>query len=301
MDFGRLITAMVTPFNDRLEVDYDRAAELANYLVDTGSDGIVVAGTTGESPTLSKEEKLKLFATVVEAVGNRATVIAGTGSYNTDATITFSREAEATGVHGLLLVGPYYNKPPQEGYYQHFAAVARATKLPIMLYNIPGRTGSNILPSTVARLAEFENIVAIKEAAGSLDQVSELTRLLPPAFKIYSGDDSLTLPMMSIGGHGIVSVAGHLIGKEIQGMITAFLDGDTRKAAQLHRELYPIFKGIFITSNPIPIKAALNMLGQPVGGVRLPLVSANEAELEAVQKMLSQHNLLKSNEVSTVA
>lgn len=292
MNFGRLITAMVTPFNDRQEVDFSRANELAKFLVDTGSDGIVVAGTTGESPTLSKEEKIKLFAAVVEAVGDRVPVIAGTGTNNTESSIELTREAEAVGVHGLLLVGPYYNKPPQEGYYQHFAAIARSTSLPIMLYNIPGRTGSNILPSTIARLAEIDNIVALKEAAGSMDQVSELLRSLPKGFKVYSGDDSLTLPMMALGGYGIVSVAGHIVGTGIQSMISAFLAGNVKEAAEIHHRLYPLFKGIFVTTNPIPIKAALTLMGQPVGGVRLPLVSATDQEMQFVRQMLKDYHLI---------
>ncbi|MZP31142.1 4-hydroxy-tetrahydrodipicolinate synthase [Heliobacterium undosum] len=300
MEFGRLITAMVTPFNDRLEVDYARAAELANYLVNTGSDGIVVAGTTGESPTLTKDEKIRLFSTVVDAVGNRASVIAGTGSYDTEATIELSRKAKEAGVDGLLLVGPYYNKPPQEGYYRHFAAVAKAVPLPIMLYNIPGRTGSNILPATVERLMAFDNIVAIKEAAGSMDQVSEVVRLARRDFKVYSGDDSLTLPILSVGGHGIVSVAGHLVGKEIQKMIAACINGNIPEAARIHQELYPLFKGLFITSNPICVKAALNLLGRPVGGVRLPLVEANDQEVAAMRQLIDTYGLDASCE-ETVA
>ncbi|MCW2277880.1 4-hydroxy-tetrahydrodipicolinate synthase [Heliophilum fasciatum] len=292
MDFGRLITAMVTPFTASLEVDYHRAQELANHLVDNGSDGIVVAGTTGESPTLSKTEKIKLFAAVMEAVGHRATVIAGTGSNDTLSSIALSKEAEAVGVHGLLLVGPYYNKPTQEGYYRHFAAIAQATKLPIMLYNVPGRTGSNILPSTIKRLAALDNIVATKEAAGNMDQFSELVASLPDDFRVYSGDDGLTLPLLSVGGYGIVSVAGHLVGRGIKAMIDAYVQGRVQEAAQLHCQLFPMFKGLFQTTNPIGVKEAMNMTGFSVGGFRLPLVGAEPEQREALRNLLAGYNLI---------
>lgn len=195
---GRVITAMVTPFNADLSVNYKAAAELAKYLAANGSDGLVVAGSTGEAATMDKDEKLKLFSTVLDAVGDSVTVIAGTGSNDTRASAAMTREAEKLGVHGAMLVGPYYNKPPQEGFYQHFKAIADNTSLPLIVYNVPGRTGSNILPATVARLAEIENIVAVKEASGSLDQVSEIARIAPKDFLIYSGDDSLTLPILAV-------------------------------------------------------------------------------------------------------
>ncbi|MDD2421772.1 MAG: 4-hydroxy-tetrahydrodipicolinate synthase [Heliobacteriaceae bacterium] len=292
MVFGRVITAMVTPFNEELAVDYQGAAELARYLAANGSDGIVVAGTTGESPTLSTAEKVKLFAAVVEAVGDRVAVIAGTGSNNTAASIALTREAEAVGVHGVLLVGPYYNKPPQPGYYEHFAAIARATSLPVMLYNIPGRTAANILPATVARLAAIDNIVAIKEAAGCLDQVSELVRILPPGFKVYSGDDSLTLPLLSVGGFGVVSVASHFVGQDLQAMIAHFLAGNVKEATAIHLRLYPLLKGLFIVTNPIPVKAALNLRGLPAGGLRLPLLPAAEKEVASIRQLLVDYRLL---------
>ncbi|MEW6273617.1 MAG: 4-hydroxy-tetrahydrodipicolinate synthase [Bacillota bacterium] len=291
-DFGRVLTAMVTPFDKDMAVNYDLARKLARHLAESGSDGLVVAGTTGESPTLSKEEKIELFRVIVEEVGGQAIVLAGTGSYDTAGSVALTQAAEKVGVDGVMLVAPYYNKPSQEGLYQHFKTIAKSTNLPVLLYNIPGRTGVNMLPATVARLAEIDNIVAIKEAAGSMDQVSELRRLLPDHFAIYSGDDSLTLPMLSLGARGVVSVAAHVVGPRIKEMVNAFMAGNVTLATQIHMQLYPIFKGLFITTNPVPVKAALNMLGQQVGPPRLPLVEATPAEKESVKKVLSELKLL---------
>lgn len=288
----RLITAMITPFDDRLQVNYAKAAEVAEHLVQNGTEGIVVAGTTGESPVLSDEEKLRLFATVKEQVGSRVSVWAGTGSNNTQHSIELSREAEKLGVDGVLLVGPYYNKPSQEGLYQHFRAIAEAINIPAMVYNIPSRTSSNILPETIARLAQIDNIVALKESSGDMNQVSQLAHLLPEGMKVYSGDDSLTLPMMALGAYGVVSVASHLVGKDIQRMITAFNNGDTREATRIHLALYPIFKGLFITTNPVPLKEAMNILGMEVGGLRLPLTRASQQEHEFIRNMLMSTGLL---------
>lgn len=286
MSFGRMLTAMVTPFDENNQVDYEQAKVLARYLVDNGSDGIVVVGTTGESPTLTMQEKINMFSAVKEAVGQTAKVIAGTGSNDTASSINLTLAAEKIGVDAAMLVVPYYNKPSQEGMYQHFAAVAKATSLPIVLYNIPGRTGVNLLPATVKRLAEIPNIVAIKEAAGSTDQVTELKRVLPNDFLIYSGDDSMTLPWLAVGCEGIISVVAHVVGREMKQMIQAYISGNVQEAARIHTELYPIFKGMFMTSNPVPIKAACNMLGIQVGSVRLPLVNATEQELAAIRKLL---------------
>ncbi|MHB1042113.1 MAG: 4-hydroxy-tetrahydrodipicolinate synthase [Eubacteriales bacterium] len=292
IDFGRVLTAMVTPFNKDLSVNYGQARKLASYLVDNGSEGLVVSGTTGESPTLSKEEKIELFRVVVEEVGGKATVIAGTGTYSTAESIALTRAAEKVGVDGVMLVAPYYNKPSQEGLYQHFKAVAKSTNLPVMLYNIPGRTSVNVLPPTIVRLSEVPNIVAVKEASGSLDQVGELRRSLPDYFSIYSGDDSMTLPILSLGGKGVVSVVGHLVGLRIREMINAYTSGNTKLATQIHLELFPIFKGMFITSNPVPVKAALNMRGMEVGGPRLPLVEATAAEKETIKNTLVNMKLI---------
>jgi 4-hydroxy-tetrahydrodipicolinate synthase len=286
--FGRVITAMVTPFDNELNVDYQKARELAAYLADSGSEGIVVAGTTGEAPVLSKEEKLKLFQVVKEEVGDKVKVIAGTGTNNTKESISLSKEAEAIGADGIMLVVPYYNKPSQEGLYQHFAAIASEVRLPIMLYNVPGRTVTNMSPLTVARLAKIENVVALKEASASMDQLSEIKSFVSDQFFIYSGDDSLTLPMLSLGGVGVVSVASHLVGLEIQQMISCFANGDHDKALEIHLQLLPFFKVLFITSNPVPLKFALNSIGIDVGGVRLPLVQPDLSEQEQILQVIKQ-------------
>ena len=284
--FGRVLTAMITPFNEDYSVNYKAAAELAKYLVAHGNDGLVVAGSTGESATLGSDEKLKLFNTVLEAVGDKATVIAGTGSNDTLASIRLTQEAEKLGVHGAMLVGPYYNKPPQEGFYQHFKMIAEQTGLPLIVYNVPGRTASNILPPTIARLSKIPNIVAVKEASGSLDQVSEIVRTARPGFQVYSGDDGLTLPILSVGGCGIISVAGHVVAERMQEMIGAYLAGDVKLAQSIHSELMPFFKVIFITTNPIPIKTAVNLMGLPGGCFRPPMVPPTAAETEQLRTVM---------------
>ena len=284
--FGRVLTAMITPFNEDYSVNYKAAAELAKYLVAHGNDGLVVAGSTGESATLGADEKLKLFSTVLEAVGDKATVIAGTGSNDTLASIHLTQEAEKLGVHGAMLVGPYYNKPPQEGFYQHFKMIAERTGLPLIVYNVPGRTASNILPPTIARLSEIPNIVAVKEASGSLDQVSEIVRTARPGFQVYSGDDGLTLPILSVGGCGIISVAGHVVAERMQEMIGAYLAGDVKLAQTIHIELLPFFKVIFVTTNPIPIKTAVNLMGLPGGCFRPPMVPPTAAETEQLRTVM---------------
>lgn len=286
--FGRVLTAMVTPFDDAGNVDYGQAAALAKRLASAGSDGIVVAGTTGESPTLTDDEKIRLVQTVKEAVAGRAVVVAGTGTYDTRHSIHLTREAGRAGADGFLLVNPYYNRPSQDGLYAHFKAIAESTSRPCMLYNIPGRTGVNCTPDTIARLAEVPNIAAVKEASGNLDQASEIRRKTPDAFAIYSGDDSLTLPILSVGGSGIVSVASHLAGPDIQDMVRAHERGDTRTALQIHLRLFPLFKVLFITTNPVPVKAALNLSGFRVGKPRLPLVEATAKEKEQISAVLRE-------------
>jgi len=293
MSFGRILTAMVTPMNEALEVDYQEAVHLAQYLIDHGSDGVVVCGTTGESPTVTDKEKVELFKAVKGALGSKGTVIAGIGSNSTNSSISLARLAATTGVDGLMAVVPYYNKPSQEGMYQHFKVIAEATPLPLMLYNVPGRTSANLMPETVKRLAEIPNIVALKEAAGSIDQVSELKRLLPPEFNVYSGDDSMTLPMLALGCSGIVSVAAHVIGDEMKAMVNAWFAGDTDRATKWHLELFPVFKGIFVTSNPVPIKALMNMIGIKVGGVRLPLVDATNEEIKYLKKLIKDFHKIE--------
>ncbi|MDQ7857361.1 MAG: 4-hydroxy-tetrahydrodipicolinate synthase [Armatimonadota bacterium] len=290
--FGHVITAMVTPFDVDGRLDERRAALLARRLIDRGNDALVVAGTTGESPTLSDDEKVRLFRTVKEAVGERGKVIAGTGTYDTAHSIHLSREAHRAGADGLLLVNPYYNRPSQDGLYAHFRAVAESTPLPVMLYNIPGRTGVNCTPETIARLAQVPNIVAVKEAAGSLDQVSEIRVRTPDAFLIYSGDDSLTLPKLAVGATGVVSVAGNLVPGEIKRMIEAYIAGRPGEALRLHRRLWPLFKVLFITTNPVPVKAALRLSGFDCGRVRLPLVDATPKEEEQIRTVLEALDLV---------
>ncbi|MGB4338280.1 MAG: 4-hydroxy-tetrahydrodipicolinate synthase [Bacillota bacterium] len=290
---ARVITAMITPFAPDLSVDYAEARRLARHLVNSGSDGLVVCGTTGESPTLSDSEKLRLFEAVLDEVGDDALVVAGTGSNNTLHTLELTQAAARLGVHGAMLVTPYYNKPPQEGLYRHFAAVADKVDLPLLIYNVPGRTGCNLLPDTLARLAkDYPNVVAVKEASGLLDQVAEIRTRCGPGFVIYSGDDNLTLPIMSVGGDGIVSVASHIAGDEIQSMIRAFLAGDVARAAALHRRLLPLFKVMFVTTNPVPVKAAVAMRGFNVGGLRPPLVEATEAEKARIREVMESLDLL---------
>lgn len=291
MKFGSVITAMVTPFKKDSNVNYEKAQELARFLLDNGSDSLVVTGTTGESPTLNFQEKVNLYAAVKEAVNGKGCVIAGTGGNSTEEAVELSKAAEKVGADALLLVVPYYNKPSQEGMYQHFKTVAEHTDLPIMLYNIPSRTGSNLLPDTVKRLAEIKNIIAIKESAGVMDQVSELKGALGESFSIYSGDDSLTLPMLSLGGAGVVSVVSHLVGNKIKTMVELFKANQTEQALNIHLEIFNLFKGMFVTTNPIPVKTALNLLGWDLGGFRLPLTNPSEKEKSFIEKLLIQYNL----------
>ncbi|RKD24286.1 4-hydroxy-tetrahydrodipicolinate synthase [Ammoniphilus oxalaticus] len=287
VDFGRLLTAMVTPFNDELEIDYDQVDKLVDHLIETGTDTIVVAGTTGESPTLSGAEKVALFKRVAERAAGRAKVIAGTGSNNTKASIELSQQAEAAGVDGLMLVAPYYNKPSQEGLYQHFKTIAKSTALPVMIYNIPGRSAINIEVETILRLAEVDNITSVKEASGDLSAVSELVEKSPAGFKVYSGDDKLALPTLSVGGYGVVSVSSHVVGNQLKEMIEAYVAGQVEKAATLHRKYMPVFEGLFITANPVPVKYALEKQGVSVGSVRLPLVSVTEEEAKFIDSLFT--------------
>jgi len=291
--FGRVVTAMVTPFDETGKVNYAIAEKLADYLVEHGSDALVVCGTTGESPTLSWDEEYQLFQVVKNAVGNRAKILAGTGSNSTTEAIAATKEAAKLSLDGSLQVVPYYNKPPQEGLYAHFKAIAEACPdLPMMLYNIPGRTGQNLLPETVAKLAKIDNIVAIKEASGSIDQSCQIRCLTDSNFAIYAGDDLLTLPMLTIGGAGIVSVASHLVGEQIQQIVQSFLSGEVATAIDIHLKLFPLFKVLFCTTNPIPIKAALNLQGWQVGGLRLPLFEISETQREEVAIVLRELSLI---------
>lgn len=284
--FGQVITAMVTPFDRDGEIDFNATRNLVNHLIDNGSEALVVAGTTGESPTLSDEEKLALFKHVLKVAKGRVPVIAGTGSNDTRASIQLTKQAEEIGVDGIMLVTPYYNKPSQEGIYQHFKAIAEATSLPVMLYNIPGRSVVNMSVETVVRLAEIDNIVALKEANGDLDAMAEIIERTPDNFYLFSGDDSLTLPILSIGGAGVVSVAAHIIGNEMQDLVTSFRDGNNKHAASLHRKLLPIMNALFSAPSPTPVKEALNMKGIHVGNVRLPLVPLTEEEKASLKEVI---------------
>lgn len=287
--FGRVITALVTPFKEDGSVNYAVAEQLAGHLADNGTDAFVVCGTTGESPTLKLDEEFELFQVVQKAVAGKAKIIAGTGSNSTKEAIASTQKAAKLGIDGSLQVVPYYNKPPQEGLYQHFQAIAQSSPdLPIMLYNIPGRTGQNLIPETVARLAEIPNIVAIKEASGSMDQASQIRQLTPPEFEIYSGDDSLTLPLLAVGGTGVVSVASHIVGNEIQQMVQAFEVGKTSEALKIHLQLFPLFKSLFITTNPILVKAALKLKGWDVGSVRPPLCEPSKDEINKLKTALEK-------------
>lgn len=287
--FGRLLTAMVTPFNADGSVNYAAGADFADWLLANGSDGLVVEGSTGEAATMDMDEKIKFMQTIVARVNGRAKIVAGAGTNCTASTIDLVKKMEACGVDGVLVVGPYYNKPTQEGYYQHFAAVAKATKLPIIVYNVPGRTGGNIAPETVARLAaDFSNIVAIKEAAGNVAQTAELYRVLPEDFSIYSGDDGLILPFMSVGACGLISVLANVNGNLLQQLMQAYSEGRVKDAADLNKVMVPLSKAMFIESNPIPIKAAVTKVtGIEAGAPRLPLTpisAAAEAKLDAALK-----------------
>lgn len=282
VDFGRLITAMVTPFDSQLQIDWPQVGRLIDYLIEEQqSDSLVICGTTGESPTLTEEEKLQLFDYAVKHAKGRCKIIAGTGSYDTGHTIHLSREAEKLGVDALLLVAPYYNRPSQEGLYQHYKAVAESVSLPVILYNVPGRTGVNITAETTVRLSQIPNIAATKDCTDT-DQITQILHGARPGFVVYSGDDSMTLPALSVGAHGIISVSSHVIGKEMKTMIDLYLQGCVREAAELNRKLHPIFKGMFEcphrVPSPAPVKFALNYRGMNVGGLRLPLVNVTEEE-----------------------
>ncbi|KAM3101179.1 4-hydroxy-tetrahydrodipicolinate synthase [Phormidesmis sp. 146-12] len=294
MNFGRVLTAMITPFSeDGEQVNYAVAEKLAVHLAENGTDTLVVCGTTGESPTLTWDEEFELFQVVKKAVAGKAKVMAGTGSNSTKEAIAATQKAAKMGLDGSLQVVPYYNKPPQSGLYHHFRAIAQASPdLPIMLYNVPGRTSQNLLPETVARLAEIPNIVAVKEASGNLDQASQIRQLTPSEFAIYSGDDSLTLPLMAIGGKGVVSVASHLVGSQLQQMIQAFESGQVQAATQIHLKLFPLFKALFLTTNPILVKTALKIQGWDVGSLRLPLCDSDETARIALKNVMDELALL---------
>jgi 4-hydroxy-tetrahydrodipicolinate synthase len=290
--FGSLVTAMVTPFREDHGVDLDRAQELASSLVDGGSDAVVVAGSTGESPTLSFKEKAELFRAVGEAIRGRGKLVCGTGTYSTAETLELTQAAEDAGADGLLVVTPYYNKPPQRGLVAHFEHVADATDLPVILYNIPGRTATRIEHDTLLQLAERPNIVGVKDSTGDFQAISRLIAEAPEAFEVYSGDDWATFGYVCLGAVGVVSVASHLVGPQMRQMIELIETGDVPAARKIHEDLSPLFNALFVTSNPIPVKAALEMIGRPCGEPRLPLVPATAEERQRVRKALEDAGLL---------
>jgi 4-hydroxy-tetrahydrodipicolinate synthase len=289
-DAGELITAMITPFNEDLSIDYQSLEKLINHLIETKSDAILVAGTTGETPTLTHEEEAQLFEFVKKVVNKRVKIIMGTGSNCTETAVTSAINAQKAGADAILTVVPYYNKPSQKGMYEHFAAIAKAVTLPIILYNIPGRTGVNMQPATIAKLAkEFKNIVAVKQSNSDLDLISEIKMQCPEDFTIYSGDDSLTLPMMSLGAHGVISVASHVQGKEVKQMISAYKAGNVKEAQKLHLKLYPLFRKLFMAPNPVPVKAALAKMGIIKEYVRKPLVTLDSDEQKELTEVLIKY------------
>ncbi|MDM5297990.1 4-hydroxy-tetrahydrodipicolinate synthase [Bacillus pumilus] len=278
MNFGNIATAMITPFDKKGNIDFQKLSILIDYLLKNGSDSLVVAGTTGESPTLSTEEKVALFQQSVKLANGRCKIIAGTGSNNTNASIKLTKKAEEAGVDAVMLVVPYYNKPSQEGMYAHFKAIAESTSLPVMLYNVPGRTVASLAPETTIKLAQIPNIVAIKEASGDLDAMTTIIAETPEDFDVYSGDDSLTLPAVAVGAKGVVSVASHVVGLDMQQMLKSYASGQTANAALIHQQLLPIMKQLFSAPNPTPVKTALQLKGLDVGSVRLPLLPLSEEE-----------------------
>jgi len=288
---GRLLTAMVTPFDAEGEVDYEQAKNLARALLDSGSDGLIISGTTGESPTLSREEKLRLFTEVKSAIANRGMIIAGTGSYNTRESQELTKEAERIGVDACLLVVPYYNRPTQQGLFEHFEAIAQATTLPCILYNVPSRTVANLASDTVIKLSQIDNIVGVKEASGNLRQVAEIVQGTRDDFLVYSGNDGDTLLILALGGYGVISVASHLVGIQIKEMIERFLSSKTQEAASIHRHLLPLINAMFINPNPMPVKYALNYLGFPAGKPRLPLVKPDEKSAEIIRATLKNYKI----------
>ncbi len=292
MSFGELITAMVTPFDKRNKVDLEQAAQLIGHLINNESDGILLAGTTGESATLTDREKIELFTLGVKEFKSKTKIIAGTGTNDTSHSVELSMEAQKVGVDCLLCVTPYYNKPSQSGLYRHFEAIASSVKIPVILYNVPSRTSCNISSRTVIELSKIENIIGIKEASSDFKQIAEIIGGTDEDFLVYSGNDGDTLPMLSLGAHGVISVASHLVGKDIKKMLYLFKNGQTGEAAKLHNWLLDIFYGIFISTNPVPTKTALNLMGMGAGGVRLPLCEMAQEDLILFKKILGKYKLV---------
>jgi 4-hydroxy-tetrahydrodipicolinate synthase len=289
--FGQLLTAMVTPFDARGGVDYEQAKKLALSLLDSGSDGLVVAGTTGESPTLNREEKLRLFAEIKSAVANRGTVVAGTGNYDTRESQELTKEAEKIGVDACLLVVPYYNRPTQQGLWEHFKAIAQSTTLPCIIYNVPSRTVTNLASDTLIKLSHVGNIMGVKEASGNFGQIAQIIQGTRENFLVYSGNDSDTFPILALGGYGVISVASHLVGTQIKNMMEKFFKGEVADAASIHRNLLPLIDALFVVSNPMPLKWALNYIGFPVGKPRLPLIEPDQKSADIIKATLKNYKI----------
>ncbi|TET25784.1 MAG: 4-hydroxy-tetrahydrodipicolinate synthase [Dehalococcoidia bacterium] len=290
-EVGRLLTAMVTPFDEGGKVDYEQAKRLALALLNSGSDGLVISGTTGESPTLSRQEKLRLFGEIKSAVGDKGAVIAGSGSYNTAESLELTKEAERAGVDACLLVVPYYNKPSQDGLYQHFKTIARGVNLPCILYNVPSRTITSLSAETTVKLSRVDNIIGTKEASGNLGQIARIISNARDGFIVWSGNDGDTLPILALGGYGVISVASHLVGNQIKGMMDSFFSGKMKEAATTHRHLLPLINALFIASNPTPLKYALNFIGFNVGQPRLPLTEPDEKAAAIIRETLKNYHI----------
>lgn len=289
--FGRLLTAMVTPFDSSGKVDYSQAKRLAKTLFDSGSDGLVISGTTGECPTLSMEEKLRLFKEIRSAVGNRGTIIAGTGNYSTAESIELTKKAEGTGVDGCLLVVPYYNRPTQDGLYEHFKAIAGATSLPCITYNVPSRTVTNMSAETTIKLSQIENIVGTKEASANFEQIARIIAEAREGFLVYSGNDADTFPIMCMGGYGVISVISHVVGLQFKQMMDYTIQGKTKEASNIHCNLLPLVNALFVVANPMPVKYALNYIGFNVGKPRLPLTEPDEKSKAVIEQTIKKYKI----------
>lgn len=296
MEFGKYLSVIVTPFNPDNTINYDAILKVANYMIDGGVEGLIIAATGGESATMSLEERIALTKFMKKEVGNRVPIIVGTGTNNTAASIETTKAIEAAGADAVLLVSPYYNKPNQEGLYQHFKAIAESTSLPVFLYNVPGRTGVSIAPDTIARLAQVPNIYGMKDASGNMDNLTTLLRTVPEHFKVYTGDDNLAVPALSIGVYGLISVCAQVAPAPIKEMMDAFRAGELEKAAKMHRDLFPLLDVMFIASNPVPTKVALNLMGYDVGGVRLPLTMPSKSQAEKIAAVLKAQGLIETTE-----
>ena len=290
-ELGRLLTAMVTPFNEKGEVDYEQAKKLALAIIDSGSDGVVITGTTGEAPTVRREEKLRLFAEIKSAVDGKGSVVANTGNYSTAESLELTREAERIGVDACLLVVPYYNKPTPEGLYQHFKTIAQGTSLPCIVYNVPSRTITNVSAETIVRLSQVDNIVGVKEASGNLEQIAQIIAGTGDDFLVWSGNDGDTLPIMVLGGYGVISVASHLVGNQIKEMMTCVLEGKVKEATRIHLHLMPLVKALFVVSNPIPVKYAVNCVGINTGKPRLPLLEPDEKTAAFIRDTMQKYRI----------